>query len=111
MPSVPTAKVEAEAGASMVKPRGVPHAMWNVGAEPARVLEVLSPGGREDYLEELAPVLRAKAPPSEDDALAHRYGLHHPERLDRGAGADLRGQALTGSAGSSPRASARNWPV
>jgi quercetin dioxygenase-like cupin family protein len=67
--------VEAEAGASMVKLRGIPHAMWNVGAEAARVLEVLSPGGLEDYFEELSPVLRAKAPPSEYDALAHRYGL------------------------------------
>jgi hypothetical protein len=45
---------EAEAGASMAKPRGIPHAMWNVGAEPARVLELLSPGGLEDYFEELA---------------------------------------------------------
>jgi hypothetical protein len=59
----------------MVKLRGIPHAMWNVGAEAARVLEVLSPGGFEDYVEELSPVLRAKAPPSEYDALAHRYGL------------------------------------
>jgi hypothetical protein len=66
---------EAEAGASMAKPRGIPHAMWNVGAEPARVLELLSPGGLEDYFEELAPVLSAKAPPSESDELAHRYGL------------------------------------
>jgi quercetin dioxygenase-like cupin family protein len=67
--------VEAGAGASMVKPRGTPHAMWNLGPEPARVLEVVSPGGLEDYFEELAPVLRAKAPPSEYDALAERYGL------------------------------------
>ena len=67
--------VEAGAGASMVKPRGTPHAMWNLGPEPARVLEVVSPGGREDYFEELASVLRAKAPPSEYDALAERYGL------------------------------------
>ena len=67
--------VEAGAGASMVKPRGTPHAMWNLGPEPARVLEVVSPGGLEDYFEELAPVLRAKAPPSEYDALADRYGL------------------------------------
>jgi quercetin dioxygenase-like cupin family protein len=67
--------VEAGAGASMVKPRGIPHAMWNLGPEPARVLEVVSPGGLEDYFEELAPVLRAKAPPSEYDALAERYGL------------------------------------
>ena len=67
--------VEAGAGASMVKPRGIPHAMWNAGAEPARVLEVLSPGGLEEYFEELAPGLRAKIPPAEYDALAERYGL------------------------------------
>jgi hypothetical protein len=67
--------VDAAAGASLVKPRGIPHAMWNAGAEPARVLEVLSPGGLEDYFEELAPVLRDKAPPATYDALAERYGL------------------------------------
>ena len=67
--------VEAGAGASMVKPRGIPHAMWNAAPEPARVLEVLSPGGLEDYFEELAPALRAKVPAAEYDALAHRYGL------------------------------------
>ena len=67
--------VEAGAGASLVKPRGTPHAMWNASAEPARVLEVLSPGGLEDYFEELAPVLREHAPPATYDALAARYGL------------------------------------
>jgi quercetin dioxygenase-like cupin family protein len=67
--------VEAAQGASMVKPRGIPHAMWNVGPGPARVLEVVTPGGLEDYFEELAPVLRDHAPPAEYDALADRYGL------------------------------------
>ena len=67
--------VEAGTGASLVKPRGIPHAMWNTGPEPARVLEVLSPGGLEDYFEELAPALRAKVPAAEYDALAARYGL------------------------------------
>ena len=67
--------VEAATGASMAKPRGLPHAMWNVGPEPARVLEVLAPGGLEDYFEELAPALAAKIPPAEYDALAERYGL------------------------------------
>jgi quercetin dioxygenase-like cupin family protein len=67
--------VEAGPGASMVKPRGIPHAMWNLGPAPATVLEVLSPGGLERYFEELAPVLRDKAPPSDYDALAERYGL------------------------------------
>jgi hypothetical protein len=36
---------------------------------------VLSPGGLEDYFEELAPVLRDKAPAATYDALAARYGL------------------------------------
>jgi quercetin dioxygenase-like cupin family protein len=67
--------VEAAAGASMVKPRGIPHAMWNAGAEPAKVLEILSPGGLEAYFEELATVLRDKAPPPEYYGLAERYGL------------------------------------
>jgi quercetin dioxygenase-like cupin family protein len=67
--------VEAGPGASMVKPRGTPHAMWNVGPEPARVLEVVTPGGLEAYFEELAPVLRDKAPRADYDALAERYGL------------------------------------
>jgi hypothetical protein len=49
--------------------------MWNLGPAPATVLEVVSPGGLERYFEELAPVLRDKAPPSEYDALAERYGL------------------------------------
>ena len=48
--------------------------MWNVGPEPARVLEILSPGGLEDYFEELACAAR-QAPPTEYDALADRYGL------------------------------------
>ena len=42
---------------------------------PARVLEVVSPGGLENYFEELAPGLRAKVPAAAYDALAHRYGL------------------------------------
>jgi quercetin dioxygenase-like cupin family protein len=67
--------VEAGPGASMVKPRGIPHAMWNTGPDPARVLEVLSPAGLEDYFVELAPVLREHAPPTEYDAVAERYGL------------------------------------
>ena len=40
-----------------------------------RVLEVLTPGGLEDYFEELAPALAAKIPPAEYDALAERYDL------------------------------------
>lgn len=69
--------LEAAEGASLVKPRGVPHAMWNAGGTPARVLELLSPAGLEGYFEELAPVLRheggAGAPAYYQ--LAERYGI------------------------------------
>ena len=34
--------------------------MWNLGPEPARVLEVVSPGGLEDYLEELERTYQVK---------------------------------------------------
>jgi quercetin dioxygenase-like cupin family protein len=85
--------LEIGPGASLVKPRGTPHAMWNAGTEPATVLEILSPGGLERYFEELAPVLRDKAPPSEYDALAERYGLTIQndwiEELERAYGVKL----------------------
>ena len=42
---------EIPAGSWLVKPREIPHAMWNVGTEPARILEVVTPGGLERYFE------------------------------------------------------------
>ncbi len=63
----------AGAGAWALKPRGVLHAMWNPRAEPARIIEVLTPGGSERWFEEIA----ALAP---DDKTAfrdacQRYGI------------------------------------
>jgi hypothetical protein len=49
--------------------------LGRIGSAPARVLEVVAPGGLEDYFEELAPALAARIPPAEYDALAARYGL------------------------------------
>jgi quercetin dioxygenase-like cupin family protein len=46
--------VEAGPGELVVKPRGIPHAFWNAGDEPVRFLELISPGGFEDYFFELA---------------------------------------------------------
>ena len=64
-------------GSWLVKPRSVPHAMWNIGDEPARMLEVVMPGGLERYFEEIAPVLREHGPEwtQRYDALAEAYGL------------------------------------
>jgi hypothetical protein len=37
----------------------VPHTFWNAGDEPARLLELISPAGFENYFRELAPLLSA----------------------------------------------------
>ena len=55
--------IEAGPGDFVAKPRGIPHAFWNAGDEPARLLEVISPAGFERYFEDLAPVLQADGPP------------------------------------------------
>jgi mannose-6-phosphate isomerase-like protein (cupin superfamily) len=39
-------------GAVAFMPRGIPHAQWNDGPEPARVLEIYTPGGFERVFEE-----------------------------------------------------------
>jgi quercetin dioxygenase-like cupin family protein len=51
--------IEAGPGELVFKPRGVPHAFWNAGDEPARLLEVISPAGFENYFRELAPLINA----------------------------------------------------
>jgi quercetin dioxygenase-like cupin family protein len=63
-------------GGYITKPRGELHAMWNAGAVPARMIEVISPAGFENFFRELAD-LTAVGPPQFPDvlALADRYGL------------------------------------
>jgi len=69
--------VTAPAGTLILKPRGVPHTVWNAGAQPARILEIISPAGFENYFVELAELLAQPGPPDIEriGALAHRYGL------------------------------------
>ena len=69
--------LEAGQGAYLVKPRGTPHAMWNASAEPAKVVEILSPGGLENYFRELAPILKQHGgeAPRQYYELAERYGI------------------------------------
>jgi quercetin dioxygenase-like cupin family protein len=68
---------EIGAGSSLVKPRDIPHAMWNVTDEPARILEVVMPGGLERYFELIAPVLMEHGPDwtKRYYALAEEFGL------------------------------------
>ncbi len=80
----------AGAGSYVLKPRGVPHAFWNPGPGPARILEIISPSGFERYFGELAGVLSAGGPPdlARISEVAGRYGLTFhmeqvPELLER----------------------------
>ena len=41
-------------GGYIVKPRGEVHAMWNAGKVPARIIEIITPAGFEDYFKELS---------------------------------------------------------
>jgi quercetin dioxygenase-like cupin family protein len=68
--------IEAGPGDLVFKPRGVAHAFWNAGDEQARLLEIISPAGFENYFRELAPLLAAT---ERDDAaigdVVSRYEL------------------------------------
>jgi quercetin dioxygenase-like cupin family protein len=64
------------AGGYITKPRGELHTMWNAGKTPARMTEIISPAGFEEFFHDLSDLLGA-GPPSPDDvvALASKYGL------------------------------------
>ena len=64
-------------GDVIAKPSGIPHAFWNAGDTPARVLEVIAPGGFEGYFAGLGELLAASAQPdpAERQALGQRFGI------------------------------------
>jgi quercetin dioxygenase-like cupin family protein len=78
--------VLAPAGAYVLKPRDVPHALYNAGAGTVRVLEILTPGGFESYFDEYEQI--ASSDLGEDERrkaraeLGERYGvIWHEERI------------------------------
>ena len=81
---------KAGAGQLVAKPRGIWHAFWNAGDQPARVLEVISPAGFEHYFAELAQLIPPIRPERDLEGLAElqaRYGVQMDfasiERLSR----------------------------
>jgi mannose-6-phosphate isomerase-like protein (cupin superfamily) len=63
-------------GGYITKPRGEMHAMWNAGSVPARMIEIISPAGFENYFQELSDLLATGPPePAQIAALSERYGL------------------------------------
>src|SRR5918911_405943 len=47
--------IEAGPGELVTKPRGIPHAFWSASDDETRLLELISPGGFEQYFAALAP--------------------------------------------------------
>ena len=83
-------------GGYITKPRLQMHAMWNAGSRPGRIVEVITPGGFENYFRELSELLVSPATdPAGQEArilrelpefaeLAEKYGLTYgtPDWLD-----------------------------
>ncbi|MDX6319356.1 MAG: hypothetical protein QOD35_2756 [Nocardioidaceae bacterium] len=65
------------AGGYITKPRNELHAMWNAGAVPARMIEVISPAGFENFFRELSELLLSVSEPEVGQIaeIAGRYGL------------------------------------
>ena len=67
-------------GGYITKPRGELHAMWNAGAVPARMIEIISPAGFEHFFREVAELIAAgPAAAGQGGDLAERYGLRFGE--------------------------------
>ncbi len=71
-------EVEVGAGGYVHRPVGVPHSLWNKGLEPARMLEITTPGGSfEIYMTAMSDLLDSgEATPETAAALAAEYGVH-----------------------------------
>jgi len=70
--------VQAAAGTFAFAPRGIVHKFFNPGAKPAKALVIVSPGGFEKALEEMAQIApRGDQPPDMEKllAIANKYGL------------------------------------
>ena len=68
--------VYADEGDLVYKPRNIWHTFWNATDEPARLLEVISPAGFEQFFVELAALLKSR--PEDLEAVAAlnaAYGL------------------------------------
>lgn len=68
--------VYAGPGDLVYKPRGQWHTFWNASDEPARILELISPAGFEEYFRELAQLMASPSPdPAAIGALHAKYSL------------------------------------
>lgn len=66
----------AEPGDLVYKPRDVWHTFWNATDRPARLLEIISPAGFDQFFVELAALISSgQASPEDIATLNSAYGL------------------------------------
>jgi len=63
-----------DTGCYLLKPRGVPHAMWNPGDEPNHFIEVLTPGDGDAFFTDAA-ALAPDASREEFERMSARHGI------------------------------------
>ena len=64
------------AGGYITKPRHELHAMWNAGSYPARMIEIISPAGFENFFRDVVDLSEADGVTFEGlAAIAENYGL------------------------------------
>ena len=76
--------IQAGPGTLVAKPRGIMHTFWNTGAEPAKILEIIAPGGFEHYFEEVVGLAAAGVMPNDPrwQLVGQKYHLEFdPSRI------------------------------
>lgn len=74
------------AGSFVVRPRGVPHALWNVTDRPVRLLDMYTPAGHERLIEDGAKLSSTTPPPTPEQLseFARRHDtIFRPELAPR----------------------------
>lgn len=66
----------APAGEVVPLPRGVRHTFWNEGPTAAKALDLVTPGGLENYYEELARIAQAPDVMDRLASMEERFGIH-----------------------------------
>jgi hypothetical protein len=72
-------EVVLEPGGFITKPRGQMHAMWNATDVPGRLIEIITPGGFENYFHELGELLAPHLDESGVFAKRPASSLHESE--------------------------------
>ena len=77
---------QAGPGSFFIRPKGVPHALWNITDRPVRFLDTYTPAGIEAWYEELARLVSASEPPALEklfEAARHYDTIFMPELAPR----------------------------